>query len=180
MAVAARELGFPVVLKAIAPGVVHKSDVGGVALNLADEAAVRAAAEVMRTRLAVTGFLVQHHVPRGVEALVGVTLDPSLGALVVAGIGGTAVELYKDVAFRVTPITDVDARDMLDQLKGRPLLDGYRGAPAADREALIDVIQRIAALVELVPELVELDLNPVIVHAPGEGAVVVDARLRLR
>ena len=179
-AAAARELGFPVVLKAIAPGVVHKSDVGGVALNLADAAAVHAAAEVMRTRLAVTGFLVQHHVARGVEALVGVTLDPSLGALVVAGIGGTAVELYKDVAFRVTPITDVDAREMLDQLKGRPLLDGYRGAPPADRDALIDVIQRIAALVELVPELVELDLNPVIVHAPGDGAIVVDARLRLR
>ena len=178
-AAAANELGYPVVLKAIAPGLVHKADVGGVVLNLGSAAEVAAAAEAMRARVALTGFLVQRQLARGVEALVGVTLDPSLGALVVAGIGGTTVELYKDVAFRVTPITDVDARDMLDQLRGRALLDGYRGGPAADREALRDVIQRIAALAELVPELAELDLNPLIVLEPGAGAVVVDARLRL-
>lgn len=179
-AAAARELGFPVVLKAVAPTIVHKSDVGGVALGLVDEAAVRAAAEAMRGRLAVTGFIVQQQVPRGVEALVGMTSDPSLGPLLVAGIGGTAVELYKDVAFRVTPITDVDAREMLDSLRGRALLDGFRGGPLADREALVDVMLRIAALIELVPELVELDLNPVMVLQPGAGAIAVDARMRLQ
>jgi acetyl coenzyme A synthetase (ADP forming)-like protein len=179
-AVAARELGFPVVLKAVAPSIVHKSDVGGVALGLADEAAVRAAADAMRRRLALTGLIVQQQVPRGVEALVGMTHDPSLGPLLVTGIGGTAVELYKDVAFRVTPITDVDAREMLDSLRGRALLDGFRGGPLADREALVDVMLRVAALIELVPELVELDLNPVMVLEPGAGAIAVDARMRLQ
>jgi acetyl coenzyme A synthetase (ADP forming)-like protein len=182
---AAGEVGFPVVLKAVSPALLHKTDVGGVALGLADAAAVRAAAGDMRARLAarglaLTGFVVQHQVPRGVEALVGVTSDPSLGPLLVAGIGGVAVELYKDVAFRVTPVTDVDAAEMLDQLRGRALLDGFRGAPPADRPALIEVLLAISELVELVPELCELDLNPVIVAEPGAGATAVDARLRLR
>jgi acetyl coenzyme A synthetase (ADP forming)-like protein len=181
-AAAAAELGFPVVIKAIAPGLVHKTDAGGVVLDLADPSAVTVAAEDMRARFAargtpLDGFLVQHQVPRGVEALVGVMTDASLGPLLVAGIGGVAVELYKDVAVRVTPVTDVDAAEMLAQLRGRPLLDGFRGAPPVDRAALIDVLLRISALVELVPELVELDLNPVVVHA--NGAIAVDARLRL-
>jgi acetate---CoA ligase (ADP-forming) len=177
---AARELGFPVVLKAIAPGLVHKSDVGGVALDLRDANAAAVAADKMRATLPVTGFIVQRQLPRGVEALVGVTLDPSLGPLLVAGIGGTAVELYKDVAFRVTPITDLDAKEMLGELRGGALLDGFRGAPPADRQAFVDVILKVAALVEVIPELLELDLNPVILGEPGAGAVVVDARMRLR
>ena len=179
-AAAATDLGYPVVLKAIAPGIVHKSDVGGVALALADAGAVIAAATAMQGKLHPTGFTVQKQIARGVEALVGVTTDPTLGPLLVTGIGGTAVELYKDVAFRVTPVTDRDAREMLDELRGRALLDGFRGAPAADREALVGVLLAIAAMVELVPELSELDLNPVIVHAPGGGATCVDARLKLK
>jgi acyl-CoA synthetase (NDP forming) len=182
-AAAAVELGGPVVLKAICPGLIHKSDVGGVALGLDDADAVMAAAEQMRTQFAergtpLDGFILQRKVARGVEALVGVTHDPSLGPLLIAGIGGVAVELYKDVAFRVTPVTDLDAAAMLDQLRGKALFEGFRGAPPADRSALIDVLVRISALVELVPELRELDLNPVIVHA--HGAVAVDARMRLR
>ena len=177
---AADELGYPVVLKAIAPKLVHKTDAGGVALGLLDGRAVAAAAAEMRTRLpALEGFLVQRQVSRGVEALVGVTKDASLGPLLVAGIGGVAVELYKDVSFRVTPVSDREAAAMLDELRGGKLFDGFRGAPPADRPALEGVLQRISALVEIMPELVELDLNPVIVRAPGEGAVVVDARLRL-
>jgi acetyl coenzyme A synthetase (ADP forming)-like protein len=179
-AAAAAELGFPVVLKAVAPDLLHKSDAGGVALALGEPRAVVAAAEAMRAKIALTGFVVQRQVPHAVEAFVGMTLDPSLGPLLVAGIGGTAVELYKDVAFRVTPLTDVDAAAMLDQLRGRALLDGFRGTPPADRAALIETIQRIAELVELVPELVELDLNPVLVLAPGAGVVAVDARARVR
>ena len=177
---AAGELGYPVVLKAIAPKLVHKTDAGGVALGLADAGAVAAAAAEMRARIpALEGFLVQRQVSRGVEALVGVTKDASLGPLLVAGIGGVAVELYKDVSFRVTPVSDHDVASMLDELRGAKLFDGFRGAPPADRPALVDVLQRIAALVELIPELVELDLNPVIVRAPGEGAIAVDARIRL-
>ncbi|MGE5182101.1 MAG: GNAT family N-acetyltransferase, partial [Acidobacteriota bacterium] len=179
-ATAARELGFPVVLKAVAPGLTHKSDVGGVALDLHDTTQVIAAAERMQHRIAnLTGFIVQRRVAKGVEAIVGMVQDASLGPLLLAGMGGTAVELYKDVSFRVTPVSDIDAAEMIDQLRGRPLLDGFRGGPKADRAALIDVVQRIGALVELVPELVELDLNPVIVLPPGEGAVAVDARMRL-
>jgi len=177
---AADELGYPVVLKAIAPTLVHKTDAGGVALGLPDAPAVAAAAAEMRARLpTLEGFLVQRQVVRGVEALVGVTKDASLGPLLVAGIGGVAVELYKDVSFRVTPVSDRDAADMLDELRGAKLFDGFRGAPAADRPALLEVLQRISALVEIMPELVELDLNPVIVRPPGEGAIAVDARIRL-
>jgi acetate---CoA ligase (ADP-forming) len=178
---AAQELGGRCVLKAIVPGIVHKSDRGGVALDLDDASAVAAAAEVMLGKLPDTSqLIVQRQLPRGIEALVGVATDSVLGPLVVAGIGGTAVELYKDVAFRLPPITDVDAAEMLDQLRGKALFDGFRGSPPADRAALADVIRRIGALVEVVPELVELDLNPVIVFEPGRGAIAADARVRLR
>ena len=177
---AARELGYPVVLKAIAPGLLHKSDVGGVRVGIIDDAAARAAFEAIRARTAPTGMIVQRQVERVVEAIVGVTSDPSLGSLVLAGIGGVAVELYKDVAFRVTPITDRDAAEMIDGLRGRALLAGYRGAAPADRDALIDVVRKIAALVEIMPEIAELDLNPVMLLEPGSGAVVVDGRMLLR
>jgi acyl-CoA synthetase (NDP forming) len=177
---AARELGFPVVLKACVPKLVHKTDVGGVALRLGDPAAVIAAAVAMRARFPdLEGYLVQRHVRPGVEALVGMVKDASLGPLLVAGVGGVAVELYKDVSFRVTPVSDRDAADMIDGLRGRQLFDGFRGAPPADRAALIAILQRISALIEIVPEMLELDLNPVICHAPGEGCVAVDGRLRL-
>jgi acetyl coenzyme A synthetase (ADP forming)-like protein len=177
---AARELGFPVALKAVAADVVHKTEAGAVALRLASpEAVVAAVAGMVATLPHLEGFVVQRQVGRGVEALVGVTRDPSLGQLVVAGVGGIAVELYKDVSFRVAPVGDRDAADMLDELRGKPLFDGFRGGPPADRAALIDIVLRVSALVEIVPELVELDLNPVIVLAPGEGAVAVDVRMRL-
>jgi acetyl coenzyme A synthetase (ADP forming)-like protein len=181
---AAERLGYPLVAKAIAPGVVHKTEVGGVILGLQSAAEVAAAVETLRTRMDAAGshldaVLVQREVAGGIEALVGVTVDPTFGPLVVCGIGGILVELLRDVAFRLTPVTDADAADMLDQLHARPLLDGYRGQPPGDRRALIDVILRVSALVEIVPELLEMDLNPVKVLAPGRGAVVVDARLRV-
>lgn len=180
---AAVELGGCVALKAVAPGLLHKSDAGGVILGLTDPDAVLAAAQRMQAQLATHGvvlerFIVQRQLPAGVEALVGVTQDPSLGPLLVAGIGGTAVELYKDVAFCVTPVSDRDAAALLDRLRGKALLDGFRGAAPVDRAALLEVLLRISALVELVPELTELDLNPVIVAA--HGATAVDARLRVR
>ena len=181
VSVAAHEVGFPVVLKGIAPGLVHKTDAGAVALALTSEAEVAAAATIMMARIpTLTGFIVQRQLPRGVEAIVGMTSDPTLGPLLVAGVGGTAVELYKDVAFRVTPVTDRDAADMLGQLRGKALLDGFRGSPAVDRTALIDVILRIGALVEAAPEIVELDLNPVMVMPGTGGAIAVDGRIRLR
>jgi acetate---CoA ligase (ADP-forming) len=177
---AARTLGFPVALKASAPSLVHRSAAGGVALRLGDPAAVIAAAVAMRARFpSLDEYIVQRQVRPGVEALVGMVKDASLGPILVAGLGGVAVELYKDVAFRVTPVSDLDAADMLDQLRGRQLFDGFRGAPPADRPALVDILRRVAALIEIIPELVELDVNPVICHPPGEGCIAVDARIRL-
>lgn len=183
-AAAATQLGFPVVLKASAPTLLHKSDVGGVALGLGSVEEVAAAAQTMLERtgaagLSLDGFLVQRQVGRGVEAMVGVTVDPSLGPVLVAGLGGVQIELCRDVAFRLTPVTDVEAASMLGELKGRALLDGFRGAAPADKDALVRTILQISALVEVMPELAELDLNPVMVLGPGMGAVAVDGRLRL-
>jgi len=176
--------GFPVVLKAVAKGLVHKSDVGAVVLGLRSIDEVRDAAATVRDRVAsagheLEGFVVQRQIDGGIETLVGVTTDPSLGPVLVAGLGGVEVELLRDVAFRLPPVSDVDAREMLDGLKAKKRFDGFRGAPPGDRDALVDVIRRVSALVEIIPELTELDLNPVKIFAPGRGAMVVDGRLRL-
>jgi acetyl coenzyme A synthetase (ADP forming)-like protein len=181
---AAEAIGFPVVVKAIAPGVLHKTEAGAVAIGLGSDAEVRAAVSAMLRRLEeagtpATGFLIQPRVEVGAEALVGVTRDPSLGPLVVVGLGGVQAEILRDVAFRLPPLSAEEADEMIGELRGHALFDGFRGAPPADRAALADIVGRVAALADLVPELRELDLNPVIVGAAGRGAVVVDARLRL-
>lgn len=181
---AAEWFGYPLVAKAIAPGLVHKSDVGGVVLDLECAADVAAAVNTLEERmraagLSLEGVLLQRQVSGGIEALVGVTTDPTFGPLLVCGLGGVLVELVRDVAFRLTPVTDVDAAEMLDRLRARKLLDGYRGAPAGDTAALIAVMLRVSALVAAIPELLELDLNPVKVLPPGQGAVVVDGRMRI-
>jgi acyl-CoA synthetase (NDP forming) len=123
--------------------------------------------------------LLQREVPSGIEAFIGVTADPTFGPLVVCGLGGTLVEVLRDVAFRLPPVTDRDAADMLSSLRTNVLLDGYRGAPPGDRDALASLILRVSALVEHIPELLELDLNPVKVLPPGQGAIVVDGRMRI-
>ncbi|HUI25679.1 MAG TPA: acetate--CoA ligase family protein, partial [Candidatus Kryptonia bacterium] len=180
----AERLGYPLVAKAIAPGLLHRSDVGGVIMGLRSAQDVAAAVSQLRERMRaidapLEGVLLQREVLGGIEALVGVTTDPVFGPLLVCGLGGVLVELLRDVAFRLTPVTDVDAHEMIAKLRAAKLLEGYRGMPPGDRAALVDVIQRVSALVELIPELRELDLNPVKVLAPGRGAIVVDARLRV-
>jgi acetate---CoA ligase (ADP-forming) len=115
----------------------------------------------------------------GIEMVVGVTHDPSFGPIVMAGMGGTLVELIRDVSVRVTPLTDQDVRDMLLDLRMAPLLTGYRGSPPADVRALKDLLYRINAMVEDVPEIAELDLNPVFVRPDGRGVVAVDVRMKL-
>jgi acetyl coenzyme A synthetase (ADP forming)-like protein len=180
----AEKMGYPLVAKAIAPGVVHKSDVGGVIMGLDSPEAVQAAAGTLFERMRainapLEGILLQREVRGGIEALVGVTTDPTFGPLVVCGLGGILVEVVRDVAFRLTPVTDIDAAEMISKLRASTLLDGYRGGPPGDREALAMVIMHISALVEAVPELRELDLNPVKVLEPGQGAIVVDARIRV-
>ncbi|HEY4175460.1 MAG TPA: acetate--CoA ligase family protein [Kofleriaceae bacterium] len=177
----AGELGFPIVLKANARHVLHKTDVGGVALGLTDESEVLASARAMIDRIGhVEGFTIQKQIPAGVEAIVGLTSDPSLGPLLVAGIGGVAVELYKDVAFRVTPVTDRDVDAMLGDLRGKALLDGFRGSHPVSRDALREVMLRIGALAEVLHEIAELDINPLIVLPDPRGAIAVDARLRMK
>jgi acetyl coenzyme A synthetase (ADP forming)-like protein len=184
-AAAAGELGGPVAVKAVAPGLIHKTEAGGIRLALAGAEQVRsAAAELAEAVAAAAGhqverFLVQRMVPDGVEMLVGVVHDPSFGPVVACGAGGTAVELLRDVEVRITPLTDADATAMVRSLATFPLLDGYRGAPPADVAALEDLLLRVGALVEAHPEVAELDLNPVMVLPRGQGAAVVDARVRV-
>ncbi len=180
----AGRLGYPLVLKIQTPEVLHKSDVGGVVLGLRSMDEVAENADRLVRKMAAAGItlervLLQREVKGGIEALVGVTTDPTFGPLLVCGLGGVLVELIRDVSFRLTPVSDVDAAEMLSRLRSARLLDGYRGSPPGDRAALIDVILRVSALVELVPELRELDLNPVKVLPPGEGAIVVDGRVRV-
>ena len=179
-AAAARELGFPVALKAFAPGLLHKTEAGAVRLGLESAAAVeRAAAEVSRA-LRDTGsvsFGVQAMVPHGVEMLVGLVQDPSFGPVLACGAGGVTTELMRDVSVALTPVTDLEAASMLRSLRSFPLLQGYRGSPPADIDALEAVLHRVSALAEGHPEVVELDLNPVIVLE--RGARVIDARVRL-
>jgi acyl-CoA synthetase (NDP forming) len=178
----ARRMGTEVALKAIATGVLHKSDAGAVRLHLQGATQVERAARQMSDALEgaghhVTAFQLQPMVPDGVEMLVGVVQDQHFGPVLACGAGGTATELLKDVAVRITPITRGDADRMVRSLKTFPQLDGYRGAPRADVAALEDVLLRVSALVEAHAEVAEMDLNPLIVHTAG--AVVVDARIRL-
>jgi acyl-CoA synthetase (NDP forming) len=182
-AFAAAGLGGEVALKVIAPGVIHKADVGGVQLHLSDPSAVKLAAEQMahsvtqKTGSAPTGFVVQRMAPAGVEMLVGVVNDRQFGPTIACGAGGAQVELLKDVSVRLSPLSCADAPSMLRELRSFPLLNGYRGAESVDVGALEDVLLRIAALAEDHPEVAELDCNPVIVSA--SGAVVADARMRV-
>jgi acetate---CoA ligase (ADP-forming) len=178
-AAAATALGFPVVLKAVGPTILHKTEVGGIRLGLADEAAVAAAAGDLKKRLGadLTDFAVQPMVPGGTEVIVGVTQDSTFGPLIVYGSGGTLVELLADVAFRLCPLTDVDASRMLDEVKGTALLRGYRGAPRGDENAVKDLLLRVSAMVEKCPDIREMDLNPVKVLP--EGVRVVDVRIRV-
>jgi acetyl coenzyme A synthetase (ADP forming)-like protein len=178
----ARRLRGPVALKAVVPGLLHKTDAGAVRLGLNGANAVeRAAAEMteglQKSGHQVEGFDVQPIVPDGVEMIVGVVQDQHFGPVLACGAGGTATELIKDVAVRITPITRGEADRMVRSLKTFPRLDGYRGAPKADVAALEDVLLRVSALVEAHTEIAEMDLNPLIVLT--DGAVVVDARIRL-
>jgi acetyl coenzyme A synthetase (ADP forming)-like protein len=177
----AHRIGGPVALKAVGQGLVHKTELGAVALNVpANEVDERAGAMVNSVRsagLEPTGFIVQRMVPDGVEMFVGMTHDPVFGPVLAVGAGGIAVELTRDIAVRITPITDLDATEMVRELATFPLLDGYRGSPKADISAVEHVLLRVSALVEDQPGISELDLNPVM--ALVDGAIVVDARARV-
>ncbi|HKE10205.1 MAG TPA: acetate--CoA ligase family protein, partial [Myxococcota bacterium] len=175
----AQKLGGRVVLKAGNPELVHKSNAGGVALDLATPDEVRGAFLALHARLGegMGGALVQPMVTGAVETIVGVSQDPSFGPLILFGVGDVAVELFHDRAFRILPLTDRDAAELVRGLKTSPLLFGYRGAPPANTQALEEFLLRVARFAEQVPELAQLELNPVV--ASPEGAIAVDVKLRL-
>jgi acetate---CoA ligase (ADP-forming) len=180
---AASQFGGRVVLKASAPGLVHKTEVGGVRVGLSRGEVAEAAREMQENLKAEgydkVGFIVQEMVEDATEMFVGVTNDPNFGPLIACGAGGTLVELIRDVAVKLTPLTDADARGMVRSLRTYPLLEGYRGGPKRDVAALEEVILRLGALVEDHPEVAELDLNPLFVLGTGLGAAVADARVRV-
>lgn len=177
---AADRIGKPVAVKVISPTATHKSDVGGIALAVSGEPAIRQAFDAVTSAVTdATGVLIQEMADPGHEVLLGLSDDPVFGPVLAFGVGGVYVELLEDVAFRLHPLTDLDANEMIDEIKASPILSGYRSFPEGDRDALLDALGRLSKLVEIVPELAEVDLNPVLVHPPGRGATVVDARMRI-
>lgn len=177
-AAAAARIGCPVALKAVGTAILHKSDVGGVRLDLTSPEDVGAAFASMAGQLgdAMEGAIVQPML-RGVELIAGVVSDPSFGPVVMFGSGGTAVELFGDRVLRILPLTDQDAHEMVRSIRGAPLLLGHRGAPLCDVAAVEDVLMRVARLAEEIPQVAEMDLNPLI--ASPAGAVAIDVRIRL-
>ncbi|HLE56803.1 MAG TPA: acetate--CoA ligase family protein [Rhodothermia bacterium] len=180
----AADVGWPVVLKIISPQVVHKTEVGGVRLNLSTPAEVRLAFDeiIESARRAAPdahtdGVLVQKQIASGRELIAGITRQPGFGSLVMAGLGGVFVEVLRDVTFRLAPIDTLDASDMLSELRGASMLDAIRGQPAVDRNAIVDILVRVARLGADFPEIEELDINPLV--ASSSGATAVDARVLL-
>ena len=179
-----QQLGFPVVLKIASPDIVHKSDAGGVKLNLRTAKQVGKVYDDMMKALkkqypeaAIQGVSVQKMARPGVEVIIGMTKDAQFGPVLMFGLGGVLVEILKDVSFRIVPLARRDAREMIREIKGYPLLEGYRGQEPVDVGYLEELILKVSSFVEQHPEVAELDLNPVIAYK--DGAVAVDARVAL-
>jgi acyl-CoA synthetase (NDP forming) len=172
---AANRLGYPVALKVLSTQALHKSDVGGVALGLADAADVRRAAQTMLSRFPSGALMVQPMITDGIEVILGGKRDPSFGPVVMFGLGGIHVEVFDDVAFRVAPLTRADAEEMVEEVRGHRLLAGVRGRPLADREALIQALLALSRLLVENPHIAELDINPLFLFE--RGAAAVDARV---
>ena len=181
---AAEALGFPVVLKVVSPDILHKSDVGGVVVDLKSPHEVRTAYEAIVNNVAkhtpgarVRGVLVQQMASPSLEVVIGMTKDPTFGPALMFGLGGVFVEVLRDVAFRIAPITEADAWEMVREIRAFEVLQGVRGQEPSDIGALVDILLKVSRLVVEHGEIDQLDLNPIFVYA--EGAVVVDARILL-
>lgn len=182
----AGKMGFPVVLKIILPDIIHKSDAGGVALDLHDEDEVRGAYENILSQVkdkaedaTIQGMLVQEMVEGGKETIIGMSFDANFGPLIMFGLGGIYVEVLKDVSFRIAPISDLDAQEMVRSVKSYHLLKGVRGEASVDIQSIEDYIQRVSRLVEDFTEIEEIDINPLTVYEKGKCCYVVDARIRI-
>ncbi|MDH5490454.1 MAG: acetate--CoA ligase family protein [Myxococcales bacterium] len=175
---AAAHIGYPVALKIDAPSLVHKTDAGGVAAGLRDEAELVRAYRAM-PRPEGGQFVVQAMLSGAVETVLGMVSDPAFGPLLMFGMGGIWIELFEDVAFKVHPLTDIDAAELIAGVRGTRLLEGFRGAPAADREALQDALLRLSKLVSDFPDIVEMEINPFFAAPIGQRSGAVDVRLRV-
>jgi len=181
---AARKIGYPVALKIVSPDIVHKSEAGGVRLGIGKDSEVRkafstvvAAAKAHKPEAAVEGVLVQSMAPQGVELVAGAKFSRQFGPAVMFGMGGLSVEVLKDVVFRLAPVSRKEATAMMKEIKAAPLLEGFRGRPAADKAAVADILEKLSRLVADHPEIVEVDLNPVI--AGDKGTFVADVRMMM-
>ncbi|MDH5481273.1 MAG: acetate--CoA ligase family protein [Candidatus Bathyarchaeota archaeon] len=180
----AEKIGYPVVLKIVSPDIIHKSDVGGVIINLRSTSGVKNAyKQILRNvkkhkpKAKIVGLLVQEMAPSSTEVIVGAIKDPQFGPAVMFGLGGIFVEVLKDVTFRVAPVTKDEAREMISEVKAYPLLKGYRNLPLADIDTIVKILLSTSKLVMDYPEIKELDLNPIMVYK--KGAKTVDARIIL-
>jgi len=180
----AKTLGFPVVLKIVSPDVLHKSDAGGVKLNLNSEAEVGNAFDAIMTSIKaklpsakILGIAVQKMARPGTEVIIGMSKDPQFGPVLMFGLGGIFVEIMKDVSFRIVPLTKRDADEMIHEIKGFPVLTGYRGQEVASLAHLQDMLLKVSEFAEKNPEVKEIDLNPVLAYK--DGAIAVDARVIL-
>jgi acetyl-CoA synthetase (ADP-forming) len=178
------EIGLPVVLKIVSPDVLHKSDVGAVKVNLKTDSEIREAygdiiksVRKFKNDAEIAGVIVEELAPLGHEVIVGMAKDPQFGPALMFGLGGIFVEVLKDVSFRIAPLTEYDARDMIQEIKGYPVLTGIRGQKPADIDSLVDIILKVSKLVTEHPEIEQLDLNPIFVYP--HGAKIVDARIIL-
>jgi acyl-CoA synthetase (NDP forming) len=179
----ANQIGYPLVLKIVSPQVIHKTEVGGVVINVSSEEEVRKVYNELIDRTkekipdaVIDGILIEEMV-KGTELIVGTTEDPQFGPMIMFGVGGIFVEVYKDVSFRLVPITNGDAKDMLTEIKGKALLNGVRGLPQADAEQLTKILMKVSELVTTYPEIKEMDINPLIITK--DGAIAADARIVL-
>jgi acetyltransferase len=186
-AAAAAKMGFPVVVKLVSSTITHKTDVGGVVVDVKSKNEVLKAYDTIKANLTklgrqneMQGVMVQSMVAGGIETIVGVTQDPSFGPLIMFGAGGIYAELMKDVAIRLPPLTDLDAKEMVKSIKMAKMLQGYRDTPVSDTDAVEDLLLRLSAMVEDIHQISELDFNPVKVLPKGEGCRVVDARIMLK
>ena len=182
----AGEMGFPVALKLASPDILHKTDVGGVILGVTSEGEAQAGFEAILARARahnpqarLRGVQVQKMVTGGREVIVGVKRDPNFGPLIMFGLGGVYVEALADVSFRLAPLSALDAEELIGEVRSARLLGALRGAPAADRAALVDTIVRIGQLAADLPEITELDMNPLLVLPEGQGAIAADVRIVL-
>ncbi len=179
----ARRIGYPLALKVVSPQILHKTEMGGVRINISSDAELVSAYREMKKNVRrampeahITGFLVEEMVS-GIELIIGSSVDPQFGRMIMLGLGGIFVEVFKDVVFRIEPITEKDALEMIDELKGRAMLEGVRGQKPVDKKRLADILLKVSRGLKAHPEIAELDINPLI--ATSKGFKAVDARVLL-